>query len=230
MREALEVIVDYYEGNPNVEISFIDNTLEKGKAALRGNIGIFKRVEAIEALRQRLKKETKETNENGDIRRTVYFGSLGRGRAGEDSPGIGRETSRPGAGRIERIQAEETTGGESNRGAVRGQLERSGDQETREGLIGQVLSPTSSTTQKPIFDLDADDLLSRSRSRSRSLSIEQRNGCGHRQRNRNDLTKALKDLIVEVNYYTTQSSFDVAMCQALTGKSSFIREFMRGDI
>src|SRR5262245_4671828 len=60
--------------------------------------------------------------------------------------------------------------------------------------------------------------------------VEQRNGRGHRQGNRNDPTKADKDQVVEAYYYTTEGSFDVVMWQALTRKSNFIREFMRGDM
>src|SRR5262245_2826445 len=60
--------------------------------------------------------------------------------------------------------------------------------------------------------------------------VEQRNGRGHRQGNQNDPTKPLEDQTVEAFYYTTEGSFDVVMWQALTRKSNFIREFMRGDM
>ncbi len=60
--------------------------------------------------------------------------------------------------------------------------------------------------------------------------VEQRNGRGHRQGNLNDPTKPEGEQTVEAYYYTTEGSFDVVMWQALTRKSNFIREFMRGDM
>ncbi len=60
--------------------------------------------------------------------------------------------------------------------------------------------------------------------------VEQRNGRGHRQGNMNDPTKPPEEQTVEAYYYTTEGSFDVVMWQALTRKSNFIREFMRGDM
>lgn len=59
--------------------------------------------------------------------------------------------------------------------------------------------------------------------------LEQRNGRGHRQGNLNDPTKPADEQIVEAYYYTTEGSFDVVMWQALSRKSEFIRQFMRGD-
>src|SRR5215510_2761606 len=60
--------------------------------------------------------------------------------------------------------------------------------------------------------------------------VEQRNGRGHRQGNMNDPAKPAEEQIVEANYFTTVGSFDVVMWQALTRKSKFIEQFMRGDM
>ncbi len=60
--------------------------------------------------------------------------------------------------------------------------------------------------------------------------VEQRNGRGHRQGNLNDPTKPEEEQTVESYYYTTEGSFDVVMWQALTRKSKFIEQFMRGDM
>lgn len=60
--------------------------------------------------------------------------------------------------------------------------------------------------------------------------VEQRNGRGHRQGNINDPTKPAEEQTVEAYYYTTEGSFDVVMWQALTRKSKFIEQFMRGDM
>jgi hypothetical protein len=60
--------------------------------------------------------------------------------------------------------------------------------------------------------------------------VEQRNGRGHRQGNMNDPTKPAGEQKVETYYYTTEGSFDVVMWQALTRKSKFIEQFMRGDM
>ena len=60
--------------------------------------------------------------------------------------------------------------------------------------------------------------------------VEQRNGRGHRQGNMNDPTKSAEEQTVEAYYYTTEGSFDVVMWQALTRKSKFIEQFMRGDM
>jgi len=60
--------------------------------------------------------------------------------------------------------------------------------------------------------------------------LEQRNGRGHRQGNMNDPTKPAEDQKVEAYYYTTEGSFDKVMWQAITRKSNFIRDFMRGDL